>query len=206
MTFSYNLSWSPHIEKAVKKASSICNRIRFIRQSLSQEQTLKVLTSYYYSSIYYGSAVWLGPMTTSNDWKLLNKAHYRALRVVTRDFRREKSKRVLDEECKRATPRQWGHYVVASTAASIMQNQEPSLLFELITGNSTWNDRKPGRRDFYDTSRLRVGRQSLQNRLREPFRMMRGDWYGTGLTKDAIRVRMKESFFPYYTRTATMDH
>jgi hypothetical protein len=68
ITFSYNLSWLPHIKKAVKKAASICNRIKFIRQSLSTDQTLKVLTSYYYSSMYYGSAVWLGSMTTSNEW------------------------------------------------------------------------------------------------------------------------------------------
>jgi hypothetical protein len=165
-------------------------------------QTLKVLTSYYYSSIYCGSAVWIGSMTTSSEWRILNKAHYRALRVVTRDSRREKPRRQLDEECKRATPRQWGYYVVASTAATILQNQEPSLLYNLIYGNSTWNNRMPGHRVFYYTSRLRIGRQAIQNRLKEPFQNVRKEWYGSGLTKDGIQIQMKESFFPYYRNTS----
>ncbi len=161
---------------------------------------MKVLTSYYYSSIYYGSAVWIGSMTTSNEWRLLNKAHYRALRIVTRDYKRETPRTQLDEECKRATPRQWGHYVVASTAANILQNREPSLLFDLISENSTWNDRNPGYRTFYDASRLRIGRQAIQNRLKEPFLRIKREWYATGLTRDTIRIRMKEAFFPYYKR------
>ncbi len=71
------------MEKTVKKSASVLNRIRFIRQSLSQEQTLKVMTSYLYSMMFYGSAVWLGPATSrSEDWKLLNRAHYQALRIV----------------------------------------------------------------------------------------------------------------------------
>ncbi len=36
--FSYNLSWSAHIKKAVKKAASIGNHVRFIRQWLTKEQ------------------------------------------------------------------------------------------------------------------------------------------------------------------------
>lgn len=199
LTFSHNLSWTPHIEKAVKKAASICNRVRFIRRSLNMDQTLRVLTSYYYSAVYYGSAVWLGSMTTSEEWKLLNKAHYRALRIVTRDYRREKSRKKLDEECKRATPRQWGFYTVATTAASIIANRNPGLLYDLVYGNSTWNERSPGHRVFYDTSRLKIGRQAFQNRLKEPFQRVKKDWYNINLSKDGVRVRMKESFFPYYS-------
>ncbi len=50
--FSHNLRWTSHVEKTVKKSASVLNRIRFIRQSLSQEQTLKEMTSYLYSYLY----------------------------------------------------------------------------------------------------------------------------------------------------------
>jgi len=176
LNFSYNLSWTQHIEKAVKKSASICNRIKFISQSLSKEQTLKVMTSYYYSSVYYGSAVWLGSMTTSLEWKLLNKAHYRALRITVRDHCREKSRQTLDAECCRATPRQCDFYSVAKTTAMVIINRSPSLLYDLIFENSTYNDRHAGHRIFYDSSRLKVGRQAIQNRLKEPFQRMKNAW------------------------------
>jgi len=140
----------------------------------------------------------MGQMTTSNEWKLLNKAHYRALRVVVRDFRGERSRKSLDEECRRATPRQWGFYTVATVAARILRNQTPNLLYELVLGNSTENSRHQGLRAFFDTSRQKIGRQALQNRLKEPFLRVTKEWYQVGLSKDTMRVQMKEAFFPYY--------
>ncbi len=156
-----------------------------------------VLTSYYYSAIYYGSSVWLGAVTTSNEWKLLNRAHYRALRIVTRDYWNETSRKDLDSICKRATPRQWSYYSVASTVISIMQNGGPSLLYDLLTANCTI-----GRRDkiasFHDTSRRKIGRQSVQNRLHETFKQIRFVWKDTDISKATIRRRLKSSFFPYF--------
>lgn len=139
-------------------------------------------------------------MTTSNEWKLLNRAHYRALRVVVRDFTTEKSRHLLDEECGRATPRQWSYYSAATVAASIIHNREPSLLYDLLFENSTMNSRSPGLRTFFDTSRRKIGRQSLQNRLKEPFTNVKEEWYMCGISKDTMRVIMKRAFFPYYNR------
>ncbi len=134
------------VEKVVSKASTISNRIKFIRQSLTQEQTLRVITSYYYSAIYYGSAVWMGAVTTSNEWKLLN----RALRIVTRDYRIELIQKDLDSTCKRATPCQWSYYSAASTVISIVQNQGPSLLYDLFMTNCL-NNRRAGIVSFFET-------------------------------------------------------
>ncbi len=133
-------------------------------------------------------------MTTSSEWKLLNKAHLRALRVVSRGFRREKSRRQLDEECKWALTRQWEYYAVSLTTATTLQNREPSLLCDQIFKNSTWNDWLPGHRIFYDSLRWKIGRQAIQNRLKEPFQRIKKEWHGIGLTKDGVRVWMKESF------------
>jgi hypothetical protein len=200
ITFAHNLSWTPHIEKVVKKASSVANRVRFIRQTLSTNQCLKILTSYYYSSIYYGSAVWLGAMTASNDWKLPNKAHYHALRTAARDYRKTMSRRSLDCMCKRATPKQWSYYCIASMAISILVTKQPGLLHDSIDGNISINGRRTNRPSFYDSSRTRIGRQSIENCLTETFKNLQDvDWLGTGLSKDAIRVRLKRMFFPYYT-------
>jgi hypothetical protein len=198
ITFSYNLGWSAHVEKMVSKAASISNRIKFIRQTLSQEQTLKVLTSYYYASIYYGSAVWLGAVSTSNDWKLMNRAHYRALRIVTRDYRNELNRKSLDKICKRATPRQWSYYATSSAVITITQNKEPSLLHDLIMTNCTTNERKPGVAAFFDTSRRKIGRQSIHNRIGETFKRINFGWLGIKNGKATVRRKLKSVFFPYF--------
>lgn len=198
ITFNHNLHWTTHVEKTVKKAASIINRVRFIRRSLTEEQTLKVMTSYLYSTMYYGSPVWLGATSRSDDWKLMNRAHYQALRVILRDYRREQPRKELDFRCKRATPRQWSYYSVANITASILRDGEPSLLFDLIRGNSATSGRQPSRPTFFDTSRKKIGRQSIQNRIGDVFKRVKSDWLEKGKSKDALRIELKRAFFPYF--------
>jgi hypothetical protein len=119
------------------------------------------------------------------------------LRIVVRDFRREKWRYSLDLQCKRATPRQWSYYTTASTSARILENRTPNLLYELIYGNSTWNERHPGQRTSFDTSRPRIGRQAIHNRLKELFLQVNKEWCIIQLSKDALCTRFKEAFFPY---------
>jgi hypothetical protein len=166
------------------EALSISNRIKFIRQSLTQEQTLRVLT-YPITIPPYGSAIWMGAVTTSYEWKLLNRAHYRAFRIVTRDYRVELSRKDLDSICKRATPRQWSYYSVASTVISIVQNQGPSLLYDLLKTNCT-NNRRGGIASFFDMSRRKIGRQSLHNQVSETFKQVQFAWLGLEMSKATI--------------------
>jgi hypothetical protein len=170
----------PRIKKVIKKAASITNRIRFIRQSLDEEQTLKVLTSYLYSSVYNSAPVWLGSVTCSEGWKLLNKMHYQALRLATHNHWKIMSRKSLDARCKRAIPRQWGYYTTTSRVCSMLENGQPSLLCYLIKGNMSQNSRKP-------------------NRLGDIFRQLHFDWYRMGQSKPVLRMKLKKTFFPYYS-------
>jgi hypothetical protein len=93
---------------------------------------------------------------------------------------------------------QWNYYSVATTATSIIRNQEPSLLYNLIVNNISTNSRKPNRPTFYDTSKKKIGRQSIQNRLAELFKAVSEDWFECGASKDALRILFKKTFFPYF--------
>ena len=92
------------------------------------------------------------------------------------------------------------YYSAGTTAASILHNRAPSLLYDLLLENNTMNSRNPGQRTFFDTSSRKIGRQSLQNRLKEPFTNINEDWYMCGITKGTMRVVMKKAFFPYYEK------
>jgi len=56
------------------------------------------------------------------------------------------------------------------------------------------NDRKPKMGIFMDHSRLKVGRNALQNRL-QCMKMVLFEWIG-GIDKHALRVKLKKTFKP----------
>ena len=132
VTFNHNLKWTDHVDKVMRKASGLLGRLRFMKKKLNKEQTVKVITSYYFPRVYYGAETWMNNASlTSDEWRLLNTSHYKALRIAVGDFKRKWSKQKLNKVCGRATPREWSHYTVANTVASILLNQEP---LELFTG------------------------------------------------------------------------
>jgi len=55
------------------------------------------------------------------------------------------------------------------------------------------NDRPPLKGTFFDTSKLKIGRQSFQNRL-QVFTIVNFDWIGE-ITNDAIRINLKKTIF-----------
>jgi len=57
------------------------------------------------------------------------------------------------------------------------------------------NDRRPGIRIFPDTSRLKIGRHSLTNRL-EMLKKVKFNWT-KGISSDLLHVNLKKTFFTY---------
>ena len=76
-----------------------------------------------------------------------------------------------------------------------MRDKEPVTMYENLQANYFEEKRHPGVGHFFDTSRRKVGRQSLQNRLM----FMRGityPWNACKMSNDLIRIEMKKAFFP----------
>jgi hypothetical protein len=125
----------------------------------------------------------------------VNKAHYyQALQIIMKGFRRQLLRSTLDQACQRVTPRQWSYYSAASTVAPIIRNQEPSLLYSLIANNALSNSRRFNRPSLYDTSRKKVGRQSIHNQLIDLYKTLNEDWFECGASKDSLRILFKKTF------------
>jgi len=101
--FNHYLDWSKQVKKAT--ARGCAKRLQIIRKFLTFEITLKLITSFYFLAVYYGSAVWMIQDLKSKDWKLLEVAHYKAMKVALCDYEQLISRHILDESCKRASPR-----------------------------------------------------------------------------------------------------
>jgi len=164
--FDANLGWTSHIEKVKQKARFVLLKMRYLGRYLDTLEMKKVITSHFFGLIYYASPVWLTEITTSRIWNILNVLHYKALRIVCADFKRTRSRRDLDSTVKRARPYEWMRFINVKTAVqlALMGSSGPPISKKL-QGNIYRNDRT-ARVSIMDTSRLRIGRNSLQNRLR----------------------------------------
>jgi len=130
-------------------------------------------------------------MTLARTWRLLNSLHYKALRLASRDDRNSISKAELDANSKRATP---SLFVNCKMAINLMSGN--SSLGIKLRAESCTNDRKPHRATFMDSSRWKIGRFSLSNRLL-CLRRINFDWCH-GLSSDNLRINLKKCFIPAF--------
>jgi len=118
------------------------------------------------------------------------------LRSACKDFNFNLTKEDLNLKCQRATPVEWTRFIAASKVVKIIHDKQPKLLADLLDTTLYTVPRKPLLGKWYDGSRSKWGRQSLQNRIifmngiKEP-------WLRRDFTYDGIRILMKRKIFDY---------
>jgi len=100
-------------------------------------------------------------------------------------------KAVLDIIGKRAIPRQWAQYSIASYTIKAY-NKGTTPLSKKLKQMGYINDRCPKRARYFDASRLKIGRQDLSNHL--DFLNLKFNWIGD-FSDDYIRTKLKKEFF-----------
>jgi len=125
----------------------------------------------------------------------LESQHYRAIHAAVRDFKRKIPKVMLGVISKRASPRMWSNYITASTATSLYNNSD-TRLSEYLRESSYINDRRLKKAKFRDTSKRKIGRQALKNRLLH-LNNINFDWIEPEVCKNYLRVNLKRHFFQF---------
>jgi len=100
------------------------------------------------------------------------------MRLLVFDFKKLKSRSLIDTLAKRASLVQWNEYKIAKNLASICINTQPFLLIHELLYHAMVKRRAEHRPTFFDMSRTRIGRQSLANRVRMINEKMKFDWCG----------------------------
>ena len=72
-----------------------------------------------------------------------------------------------------------------------------SKLIALLLSSAYINDRQPGKAKFIDNSRLKIGKQSIINRIGPIFSKLDYNWIGS-ISDDAVRINLKKRFFKYF--------
>ena len=77
VSFDSKLNWQNHIEQAITRIKKALNAIKLIRKYFNKSERLKLITSNYYSVLYFNFEIWHIPSNTFNSQKqLLSAQHF----------------------------------------------------------------------------------------------------------------------------------
>jgi hypothetical protein len=67
--------------------------------------------------------------------------HYKALRLVAKDFRKKVNREKLEMICKRAPPGQWAKYAISSLVIKVLRIKRPVELHQILI-ETLYNERR----------------------------------------------------------------
>jgi hypothetical protein len=82
VTFDSKLNWSSHIHKTVAKCAKSLNALKIIRKYFTTKEFLMLLTSNFYSVLYYNCEIWMIHSLSVANKKLLLMTSANALKVA----------------------------------------------------------------------------------------------------------------------------
>ena len=164
VTFDSKLNWHAHINIIIQKCKKTLQAVHIISPYFTIDERLNIVTSLFYSKMYYASEIWLLP-TLSHvlKRKLLSLSTY-ALRIVVNDVYKTFNATELHTLLNRFTPNQWRIYSSLLTLFRIFNHQIPEDIWldmqinalPLTRANKTLIPPK---------NKIKVGVNSILNRL-----------------------------------------
>ena len=162
--FDQKLQWSDHIAHCVKKSSRALTAIQLIIKIFTTKELLQLVTSNFYSILYYNSEIWhLQSLKRNLKQKLLSSSA-KALKLCLKMNTNEISFVKLHEMCHRATPDNFLLYRHALTLYKLLNSDEQTIEWVAINCNQVFTSRQIFFTSFA-TNLKRVGYNALANRL-----------------------------------------
>ena len=113
ITFDSKMTWTLQIRNAIAKSSRALNAISIIRRYFNTNELLQLVTSNFYSVLYYNSEVWNLDTLKQFDKNLLLTASAKALKMATHYKYPMMSYKNLHQLTKRSTPDMYSKYKLA---------------------------------------------------------------------------------------------
>jgi len=140
--FDSGLTWTKNVQIVVNSCQRLKPALRCLKQRTTRQELLKVITSHYYSRLYYASEVWL-PCLKSQLKMKITTMHFYPLRLALGDFRRVLSYRQITQLTCRAPPKELINLEFARTLISICSNCDPYVLFHELIASSLYTSPFP---------------------------------------------------------------
>ena len=164
VSFDSKLNWQFQIENSITKAKRALNAIKLIRKHFNKQELLKLITSNYYSILYYNSEIWHLPSNTPNSKKQLLSASALPLKLCMFKYDRNTSFLTLHKLLKRTTPHQFMLYKHTLLLHKIYNDNTRSPEWLDLFMNQTFNNRLL-HANFVDMSNFKIGKNIQSNRF-----------------------------------------
>ena len=162
--FDSQLRWNDQYSKAIKEANANLYAIKRIAKYFTKEERTTLITSLYYSKLYYGSEVWHLPGRTANQNKMIKYASANALRTITNEITIFHTHTQIHTMTNRAMPDQMIKYKHSLMLHKLMRQCTPDEEFIQLNFQANQNQRQ----QFYNFTKIQnysVGNNILLNRL-----------------------------------------
>jgi len=149
------------------------------------------------SILYYASCAWLTPILGRREMDEVEKIHYRALRIVLKDYKQRMNRDLISSRTNCLPPRVWSKFACASFTMKMWYSGLPNGLKTTAFSNTFTKSRYPGLLFGFDSSKTKVGRQMTKNWCGSVLSQIKVPWHNTVLSKDRIRLLLKSVFYPH---------
>jgi hypothetical protein len=164
ITFDSKLQWSQQVASVVKKSAKALYAIRLIKPFFCFNELRSLITSNFYSILYYNSEVWHLPTLNPVSKKHLLSASANALKLCTPNYERMMSFETLHLLNGRACPTNLMKYKHAILLYKIYNKGEPPKDWLALNFNQVL----PGRQTHFAAIKdqnFKIGNNILSNRL-----------------------------------------
>lgn len=95
MLFDHRLKWDIHISELGLRITRILNGLKIIRRKLTLKRATTIITAQALSIMYYAFSAWLTPSLGRKEIDDFEKIHFKALRVVVRDYKQRMNREIM---------------------------------------------------------------------------------------------------------------
>ena len=170
------------------------NAIRLIRKFFTKKELLSLVTSNFYSILYYNSEIWHLPILKSTLKQNLLSASAKALRVCNGTIDYNMSFIDLHKVCDRATPEMYMKYKLALSLYKLYNVPFNPIEFQLLNFNQILTGRQLNFCTVRSNS-FKVGMNCLSNRLHSINNLIPLSWLN--LSQDSFKIKCKEKMIRF---------
>ena len=164
VTFDSKLNWNIQTAKAISKANKSLYAIKSISKFLNGREIKTLLTSNFYSTLYYNSEIWLSHLLDQNSKQTLLSASAKALRLTMPLTNSLISFEEIHKKSNQSTPSQIAQYKNALELYKLFNAAQPSKNWIDLTNQITVNNRQK----FFNCIRVnnfKIGLSTMVNKF-----------------------------------------
>ena len=191
VVFDSRLQWSQQVANSITKANRALCAIKLIRRYFTTKELLGLITSNFYSVLYYNSEIWHGPSIKPQLKQLLLSASGKALNACM--FKPDASLSFirLHEINKRATPNRFMIFKHAILLHKLYNLRQPMKEWTHLNFQHQFTARQ-GLFKVAKTNNYKIGECILVNRLSVLNNLIPLDWLN--LSFESYKIKIKEKF------------